>query len=341
MSRAIEVSFFDGKSARRQRALLAVQDGAWLLRGEFGSRNGRVDEVEMSEPLGGAPRTLRWPDGAACEVADHAGLAELLAELGQRPSAVVHLQSRWRWAIGAIAGLLLSVALAYFYALPWAAELVARNLPAAVGETLSEQVMATLDEHMLQPSRLPPARQRELQQRFAALLAASPAMPACRLHFRVAPKLPPNAFALPAGDIVLFDSLVELAASDEEILAVLAHEAGHVAHRHGLRQMLQSAVVSAAAAIYLGDVSSLAAGFGTLLLESNYSREFEREADRFAAAALTAAGIAPERLADMLEKLSREERKGERPAIDATLLSTHPDTAERIAALRAWSKTAH
>ena len=48
------------------------------------------------------------------------------------------------------------------------------------------------------------------------------------------------------------DDLVELAKSDDEIIAVLAHEIGHVRGRHALRQMLQAAGISALAVALLG-----------------------------------------------------------------------------------------
>ena len=114
-----------------------------------------------------------------------------------------------------------------------------------------------------------------------------------------------------------FDQLVELASNDNEVAGVIAHELGHVAYRHGLRQLIQSSVVSFVVGVYFGDVSSMAASFGALALESRYSREFEREADAYAARRLLAAGLGTEPLAAMLESMEKspcgEGREG-RPA---------------------------
>lgn len=338
---SIQVTYFDGRTTRRQLARLDFVDGAWQISGDFGTQRLPHSQARISEPLGRASRTLSWPDGAHCEIDDHQGFEALLQSAGIGNSAVVALQSRWIWAVGALLGLVATVAFSYLVVLPWGAEHIARRIPDSAIRSLSSEIMKSLDEHLLEPSELEPERQQALRARMIALLPAQGSQAAERIHFRRTKRLPPNAFALPSGDIVVFDSLVKLADSDDEVLAVLAHETGHVAERHGLRQMLQSTVVSTVVAVYLGDVSSLASGVGTLLLESRYSREFEREADRFAAETLIAAGLSPELLATMLEKLESSRRRGNDKANDANppsaidLLSTHPETAERAAALRA------
>jgi Zn-dependent protease with chaperone function len=342
LTKAIEVAFYDGQSARRQPARLDFADGAWRVAGDFGTHRLPHAQARISEPLGQASRTLSWPDGAHCEIDDLDGFAALLAQAGGRASPVVAMQSRWIWAVAAVVGLVATLAFGYVVVLPWGAEQVARRIPDSAVRSLSAEILQSLDKHVLEPSAVEPARQQALRERLAALLPGPDRVATERIHFRRSKRLPPNAFALPSGDIVVFDSLVELAGSDDEVLAVLAHETGHVASRHGIRQMLQSAVVSTAVAVYLGDVSSLASGVGTLLLESRYSREFEREADRFAADTLMTAGLSPELLATMLEKLEASRRAGGgetqresgRP-VGVDLLSTHPETAERVAALRA------
>jgi Zn-dependent protease with chaperone function len=162
--------------------------------------------------------------------------------------------------------------------------------------------------------------------------------PAYTLEFRSSKDIGANAFALPGGTIIVTDQLVTLAGNDEEILAVLAHELGHVSERHPLRQLLQSSVAGLAMTWYLGDISTLLAAAPTLLLQSSYSRDFERRADRYAADMLRHNGIAPARLADMLGKLesshpAEKAGKGQASRI-AEFFSSHPDTEERIRTLR-------
>lgn len=104
------------------------------------------------------------------------------------------------------------------------------------------------------------------------------------------------------------------------------------------RQLLQSSVVGLAMTWYLGDISTLLAAAPTLLLESSYSRDFERRADHYAAEILRLNGITPARLADILEKLESshtgaKESKKQSFRI-SEIFSSHPDTEERIRALR-------
>ncbi|PKO85266.1 MAG: hypothetical protein CVU18_21035, partial [Betaproteobacteria bacterium HGW-Betaproteobacteria-12] len=290
-------------------------------------------EVEISEPLGRAPRLLRFADGAVCEVADHAAFAAWLAEAGFAESAVVRLQARWSWALAALLAAILTMLAAYFWGLPAASKMLAPRIPDRIVQSISTHTLAFLDEQMLKPSRLPEARQAELRQHAAAVLQARPGQPPYRLHFR-ASALGPNAFALPNGDLVIFDELVALAANDDEVTGVVAHELGHVAHHHGLRQLIQSSVVSFVAGIYLGDISSIASGLAVLAMESRYSRAFELEADAYAAQVMVAAGRGSEPLASMLERMEASLGGKGKGGSAWDGLSSHPDTADRIRRLR-------
>lgn len=328
----IAAAFFDGRSSRRWPAVLTSEAGQVVVQGEFGERRFPFEQVVVGEAMGTVERHLAFPDGSRCVVNDLPALAGWLAEAGIRDSVVVHLQRRWSWALGSLAGVAAVLVAAYVFLLPWVAKTLAPRVPAPVIALLSQQVLTTLDDHLLKSSTLPAEVRERLQGRLDALFKAGQG-PGHRLHFRSS-RLGPNAFALPDGQVVVFDELVKEAANDEEILGVLAHELGHVAHRHGLRLMIQSSVVSFAVGMYLGDLSSVAAGLGAMLLESRYSRDFELEADRYAAQVMIAAGYGTESLAAMLERLAKAHHETEAPPSLWDAFSSHPDTAERIARLR-------
>jgi Zn-dependent protease with chaperone function len=180
---------------------------------------------------------------------------------------------------------------------------------------------------------LPAERRRELDVQFRALVAGLPREFDYQLAFRHAPKLGPNAFALPDGRLVVTDQLVELAASDAEVLAVLAHEAGHHEHRHGMRQALEGSAVVLVAGFLFGDLSgtgSLSVSVPVLLLESGFSRDHEREADAFAFALLRRHGRSPADFATIMRRLS--DYHGERDFGPVSYLSTHPPSRARIEA---------
>lgn len=328
--------YFDGRSAAPREVQLLPLPGVVCLRGEGFERREALADVDIGEQLGSAPRLIRFTDGAMCEVIEDGRLAEWLDAIGYR-SRAVDLAQRSGWIAALSVILVLAAGFAgYRWGLPLAAAELARRTPAAVTQELSEQTLKLLDSHLLQASKLDAARRAQLTAAFGQLDAQGEA----ELLFRAGPAIGPNALALPDGRIVLIDELVAIARHDEEVLAVLAHELGHVQGDHGLRQMIQGAVVAAFIAWWIGDFSPLITGAPAAILQARHSRALEREADARAATMLRAQGISPARLADMLARIAAAH--GER--VDAgknqddggwsDYLSSHPATRERVQALR-------
>lgn len=144
-----------------------------------------------------------------------------------------------------------------------------------------------------------------------------------------------NALALPGGFLIIYSGLITTAGSAEEVAAVLAHEMAHVTLRHGLRTVGRALGLAAAVDVVLGDLAGLAAlGSQVLreLAERGYSRAQEAEADREGLRMLRDSGIDPVAAVRMFERLAELERDA--PAVPQWL-ATHPDTAVRIAAIRA------
>lgn len=357
----LQASYFDGQTSRRYAVTLELQHGEWLLSGEQLERRVPVAEVSLSEKIGKAPRQLHFDDGAYCLITDHAALEAMLQAAGMQPhSTVSRLEGKWRYALASFVLIAVFFAAAYQWGLPWAANVVAQRLPASLPALMDEQTMAMLDQYVLEPSELPPARQQEITQALSDLQPAQgEAMPEFHLIFRKSEAIGPNAFAMPGGTILLTDELVQLADESQkekthqgkalaqaQILGVLAHEIGHVEHRHALRQFVQGTIVAAVVTWYLGDVSSLLAAAPAALLNTRYTRNFEREADAYAAATMLKNGMSPAALADMLSNMEQHYRQQEDVADEESetvetqwldYFSTHPNTQERIARLRGQS----
>ncbi|HWV88994.1 MAG TPA: M48 family metalloprotease, partial [Burkholderiales bacterium] len=124
-----------------------------------------------------------------------------------------------------------------------------------------------------------------------------------------------NAFALPGGFIGVHSGLLTASDTESELASVIGHEIAHVTQRHiarmiGQQQQMQTPMLAAlAAAILLGrSRPDLAAGAaaaaqaGAVQTQLNYSRDFEREADRVGLQALSAAGFDPSAMATFFEK---------------------------------------
>lgn len=293
-----------------------------------------VAEVTLSPRLGSTPRMLRRPGHGEIECPDSPMLDQWLPRRSSRIEGFADWLERRRLAIAvaALATVLATVGFVQF-GVPAIADAVARRMPAAAERHLSNQVMALLDRVHFSPSRLSPQRQAELARKFRALVAGEPRAAQMRLRVVNSPRLGANAFALPDGRIIITDALVELAENDDQLLAVLAHEAGHHVHRHGVRQALESSSVFIAAGVLLGDVSgsSLAVSIPAVLLSNGFSRGHEREADSYAFDLLRRRAISPSEFARIMERLA-----GQGAAeLDGDLvgyLSTHPPSPERIAA---------
>ena len=335
----LAADYYDGKSTRRHAVCLSLDDDLLRVNGEGIERVAALADLRVSEPMGEAPRLVTFPDGAYCEIRDHAGLQTLLHATGFEDHFVVRWQFSLRW-IAVSAVLCLAVLLAgYRWGLPWLSEQVAAELPDSVLQSVGDRVLASLDERLLVPSEIPAARQEALAERFAALRVPDGVSLNHRVVFRAARGKFVNAIALPSGTIIVTDSLFALAKSDNELMGVLAHELGHVKERHGMRLVVQGTVVGVLAAWFLGDVSSIAAAAPAALMEASYSRGFEREADAFAARMLAENGISPRCLGDLLQRLddvAKHENNNDRGA-SAGYLASHPATGERLMELRGAS----
>lgn len=335
--------YFDGVSARGHPVSLQRTQTHWLISGEGVERQIPVAQATLAERLGSIPRRLELGGGAYCEVADQERLHQMLLSVGERPANVEWLQRSRAAAVLATLALVGMGIAGYVWVLPLALELSADRLPPTVRTAISTQTLGLLDSQLLQPSTLEPAAQDRIRGGFHRLQSPADAAADVKLLFRSA-QIGPNALALPDGTVIVLDALVALANDDEQVLAVVAHELGHVHHQHGIKLMLRNAVLGGVALWWLGDFSALMAGAPAALLHARYSRELETEADDFAAAMLLENSIAPSRLADFLEKMAADRVLSEgSPAGGGTnaqsqwleYLATHPGSEQRAARLRA------
>jgi Zn-dependent protease with chaperone function len=332
---ALRGIWFDGRSSRGNGVTLEREDDRLHVRGDDGrEERWPLGEVVLSPRLGNTPRILRREGHGQIECADAPELAQWFPHPPSRIEAVVDWLERRRLAIAfsAVAVVLLTLAFVRF-GVPWIALRIAGHMPAAVERQLSDQVVAVLERTHLHASRLPRERQRRLQAEFAQLVRGEPRAGQMQLRLVDAPAIGANAFTLPDGRIYLTDQLVALATSDGEVMAVLAHEAGHHVGRHAIRQAIEGSSVFLAAGLMFGDVSgsSLAVSVPAVLLGNGFSRGHELEADAYAFDLLRRRGDSPAAFARILRRLSAGRPEASAAGI-AAYLSTHPSSEARIEA---------
>jgi Zn-dependent protease with chaperone function len=290
--------------------------------------------VRRSLRVANTPRWLYLPGGGACVTDDNDAVDRMT-----RPGGYEKILHRWEshpaYAVLSIGLVIATLWLLVTQVVPVAAEAIARRIPVETEAALGRQTLEGMEEFLLQPSQLPEARQAGLRAKFDQMVRAAGAATPYRLEFRASPVIGANAFALPAGIIVMTDGLVKSSVDDAEVLGVLAHELGHVHHRHTMRRLLEGSAIVLIIAAVTGDVasaSSLAAGAPAALLQMKYSRDNEREADHYAIDMMRAAGLDPRHLAALLQRI--EAQAPERFGAVPDFLSSHPSTEEREALAR-------
>jgi len=336
----VRALYFDGKSSHAHDVVLSAGFGAdskrvLQVRGAGLNLSWPFTQLRVSDRIGTSRRYLYFPDGSQCETDDNAGVDDLL--IGEEPAAA-RLLHRWESGLGyAFAALAITAVVAWAFVvwgIPAIAKQVAFALPAETEKLIGGDSLSALDRFVFTPSKLPPERQESLHRLYARMTAGIDGASGYRLELRRGNRIGPNAFALPAGIIVMTDELVELSKDDREIEAVLAHEIGHLRQRHILRHVLQDSATVLLIAFTFGDLASLtslASAAPTLLLQARFSREFEREADDFAFGYMVRRGIPPEMFAAILQRIEEKRPRG----TDAPdYLSSHPATRERIERMR-------
>ena len=149
-----------------------------------------------------------------------------------------------------------------------------------------------------------------------------------------------NAFCMPGGKIVVYEGLMKLVSSDDELAVVIGHEVAHAVAKHSNERMSQQLVAQYGAKIFGEALSGksaaiqkagnivygLGAQYGVML---PFSRKHETEADYMGLILMTMAGYNPNVAVTFWQKMSAG-GSGSVPEI----MSTHPSDATRISDIR-------
>ena len=140
-----------------------------------------------------------------------------------------------------------------------------------------------------------------------------------------------NAFAMPGGNIVVYDKILAGMKNYEDLAALLSHEFTHINERHTTRSLFRQLGSSLFISIILGDVGTL----GNVIINNadnlkglSYSRNLEKEADMNGLQILSDRKIDCNGFVRLFELLNKEvEKNGSQPA---EWISSHPDLEKRI-----------
>jgi Zn-dependent protease with chaperone function len=339
--------FFDGQTSARREVVAELAPDALIVRGADGQALAQWPYSELDQVYSD-DQVLRLGRGreslARLEIRDPA-FAAAIDDMAARVDRTGKVQRRLSMKMAALVVLaVVSVGSMALFALPALAARLTPLLPFGVerkmGQAVDAQLRAGLgsgyaglpldcgEDDSGQPGRA------ALSVLIGRLEAAA-ALPQ-PLRAGVIRRKEPNAIALPGGQIYVFEGLIARAETPDELAGVLAHEIGHVARRDGVKSVLETAGLSFLFGMLFGDF----VGGGAIVvsaqtvLQSSYSRDAEAGADAYGVALMNKVGGNSEALGTLLSRID------DLHGADVAILRDHPQTADRVAAIRSLAKPA-
>ncbi len=149
-----------------------------------------------------------------------------------------------------------------------------------------------------------------------------------------------NAFCTPGGYIFVYTGLIKMAKNEDQLAAVIGHEIAHAELRHSVKKLTrgvgrQAIIIAGAAAAGASFGVFIAVEVGNKILGLGMGRDQESHADKKSVIYMgTGNYYSSLALADFFEELAKSGKDIRIPPI----ISTHPDTENRIYRIRKWAK---
>ena len=220
-------------------------------------------------------------------------------------------------------GFLLLAGLSYFFVLPPLAEFLASKMPIGMEIQLGDKMY----DQVMQSYNINQRLTKEANEYWRAMHVSSPYI----VNITVVNNSEPNAFALPGGQIIVYDGIIREMNDYDELAGLLAHEYSHVRLHHSTRMMSRNLAGYLFISLLLKDASGTLAVLVTnanSLKELSYSRGLEHQADEGGYDMLQSVHINPDGMLKLFKTLNSYQSK-----IGLSVpkfISTHPLTEERI-----------
>ena len=163
------------------------------------------------------------------------------------------------------------------------------------------------------------------------------------LNFKVYKTDEINAFASGDGSIRVYTGLMDVM-TDDELMAIIGHEIGHVVHQDTKNAMKKAYMTSAAADLIgaagsVGAVAhSMAGQIAEAYVNAQFSQKQEYAADDFGFEFAVQTGHSPYSMCNALEKLVSLSQGSQASAV-AQMFSSHPDSAKRAARIKSKAES--
>lgn len=336
------IKYFDGKSSQLHHGQLILQPNHWeiILQDEGGVYNRvtwPINEIKQTEFVGNT-NIFKFGDfpQQTLECTEPA-LGQILKT--KYPKAKLYNQTS-SWALSASFGVIISIAIGimliafcfYKYAIPPIAGVFAEKVPIEYEEKWGDSMLKNIVNPENKFGDFNYIKDDSLTALTNQFIKEIDFETDYKIKITVVKNDQINAFALPGGNVVVFDALLKKLKTKEEFIALLGHEVAHITQKHTLKNLFRSL----SGYIFISLITSDINGVSAVLFENansiynlGYSRELETEADRYAQKTMHKNKVNPKGLLDLflvLDSASKVE--------PYQILSTHPLTKDRISFAR-------
>lgn len=332
----IEGFLYKKNSSDNQKAKLLVSADIFTLTIENQIlKKEKISSLTISSRLANTQREILFEDGLVFLTNDNDKVDKLIV----KKRSFLHFLESNLFII--LLSIIMTALLIFSFTksgIPYLSKKLSSHIPLKISKAISNNSLEVLDKYIFKKSNLSDSRRDEIQ-----ILFKNKILPLInekrnleyKLSFRswdIDKKAIPNALAFPNGEIILTDEIVKISENPNELISIILHEIAHVKKQHGMQRILESSFITIAIILIVGDVSmlgDLGIGLSSLLINNNYSRDHEQEADIFAFDKMLENNINPKYFITIMDRINKSiGLKNENKILN--YLSSHPNTNTRL-----------
>ncbi len=239
------------------------------------------------------------------------------------PSSEFIRSNGFKGIVAVTIGLVVLAVGSYFFVLPSVAEYFATKMSVEMEVKLGDEMYEDVMKNYHIDQRLT----KEANEYWRAMHVKSPYL----VNITVVHESEANAFALPGGQIIVYDGIIKEMTDYDEFAGLLGHEYSHIKLHHSARMLCRNLAGYIFISILLNDASgtlAILASNANSLKELSYSRQLEHQADEGGYELLQSKNIDPNGMMKLFETLKKSHNSSVKVP---EFITTHPLTEERIA----------
>lgn len=314
--------YYDGRYAASHEVHIVLDDDGIAIWNDNLTENWNYHDIIVTQkPEPSRPLLLTNKHAPSARLIIDASLYNLLVPRLPKHNypAITISTSHKSIILWLLLSLIISLTIIIF--MPKSTVMLARHFPSSWERYLGDYVMHTFNKEL--------CTNPEGTQSLTTLISklSSPLIKDVTLSVSVLNDKDVNAFALPGGKIIILKGLIDEAETPEELLGVIAHESGHIIRHHSTQKLIQLLGYDLIMKAIFGDIQTTGTVINSLI-QLNYSRDFEIEADNIAVDILDNSHITSKGLIDFFERAEKKEINKLPKAI--AYFSSHPSNPQRI-----------